>query len=357
MPRLALSFNAPLLVPLLALLSLLPAFPRATAAQVPPAHRLALGSCADQEKPQAVWRAIDATEPELVVLLGDNIYADTTDARVRAAAYAKLGDVADFAALRRRVPFFVTWDDHDYGANDGGAEFPDKERSKEQMLDFFGVPPNAEVRSRPGVYQSKILGPEGQRVQILLLDGRSFRSPLLRDPSPLRRYQPNFDPAATMLGEAQWAWLREQLKKPAEWRLIGSGVQVLGYAHGFESWKTMPLEQEHLFAAIRETAASGVVFLSGDAHYTQISRADGGVGYPLYELTSSGLTHGNRLGAARFSPLALHRPYGGINFATLDFTWGEQPSLMLRARDVDGEVVFEQRIDLAELQPSEETVN
>ena len=340
----------------LLLLGLLQAFPSAGDEPEPALERLALGSCADQERPQTVWKAFAATEPDLVLLLGDNIYADTEDPEVRAAAYAKLGAVPEFAELRRRVPFLFTWDDHDYGASDGGAEYPAKEKSKQQMLDFFEVPADHELRRRPGVYQAKIFGPEGRRVQVILLDGRSFRSPLLADPSPHRRYQPNLDPAATMLGEDQWAWLREQLKQPAEFRLIGSGVQVLSYAGGFEGWKTLPLEQERLFAAIRETRAAGVVFLSGDAHYTQLVRADGGVGYPLYELVSSGLTHGNPAGANRPSPLAVYRPYGGINFGTIDFTWGDRPSLTLRSHDVEGLVVFEHKIYLEDLQPPTESV-
>jgi alkaline phosphatase D len=318
--------------------------------------RMAVGSCADQERPQTVWKAFAATAPDLVVLLGDNIYADTEDPEARAAAYAKLGAVPEFAELRRRVPFLFTWDDHDYGANDAGADYSKKEESKLQMLDFFGVPEDHELRRRPGVYQAKVFGPEGRRVQVILLDGRSFRSPLLEDPSPWRRYRPNLDPAATMLGEQQWAWLREQLEQPAEIRLIGSGVQVLSYANGFEGWKTLPLEQERLFAAIRETRAAGVVFISGDAHYTQIVRADGGVGYPLYELVSSGLTHGNAPGANRPSPLALYRPYGGINFGTIDFAWEGRPSLTLRSHDVEGLVVFEHRIFLEDLQPPTEVV-
>jgi alkaline phosphatase D len=340
----------------LSILALAAALAAAAPAAAGELRRLAVGSCADQKRPQAVWKALAATRPELVVLLGDNIYADTEDPNMRAAAYAQLGAVPEFAELRAGVPFFVTWDDHDYGASDAGAEYPFKEDSKKQMLDFFGIAQDDPVRQRAGVYQAKIFGPEGRRVQIILLDGRSFRSPLLEDPTPYRRYQPNLDPAATMLGEEQWKWLREQHEQPAEFRLIGSGVQVLSYAGGFEGWKTLPLEQERLFAAIRETRAAGVVFISGDAHYTQLVRADGGVGYPLYELVSSGLTHGNALGANRPSPLATYRPYGGINFGTIDFAWGDRPSITLRSHDVEGLVVFEHRIYLEDLQPPTESV-
>ncbi len=318
--------------------------------------RLAIGSCVDQNRPQHIWPAIAAAEPQLFLLLGDNIYADTLDMAKMQADYETLAAVPEFAAFRQQVPILATWDDHDYGWNDAGVEYAQKEASKALMLDFFDVPAADELRRRPGVYQAKIFGPPGQRVQIILLDGRWFRSAPLKDPSPYRRYRPNLDATNTMLGETQWQWLRAQLEQPAELRLIASGVQVLGYAAGFEGWKNFPLEQERLFTVIREARAAGVVFLSGDAHFTQIKRGDGGVGYPLYEFTSSGLTHGNPVGAARPSPLALQRPYGGINFGVLNLRWQDDPSLTLQARDVDGNIVFEHTIRLADLQPPTEEI-
>lgn len=312
-------------------------------------ERIALGSCARQGLPQPVWRAIAAARPQVFLFLGDNVYADTVDMEKMRRDYETLGAIPEFAEFRSSVPILAMWDDHDYGANDAGAEYPMKEESKELMLDFFGEPADSPRRRRPGAYLSKTFGPPGRRVQIILLDGRSFRSPLDRDPSPLYRYRPSLDPERTMLGEAQWTWLAEQLREPAEFRLVASGVQVLGYAAGFETWKNLPLEQERLFRVIRESGASGVVLLSGDAHFAQLKRADGGVGYPLYELTSSGLTHGNPIGAARPAPLALYRPYGGRNFATIDIEWKDDPVLVLRARDEEGNPVFVHRIPRSEL--------
>jgi alkaline phosphatase D len=313
-------------------------------------ERIALGSCARQTLPQPIWTAIAATRPQLFLFLGDNVYADTVDMVEMRRDYEMLAAVPEFAAFRERVPILAMWDDHDYGANDAGAEYPKKVESKALLLDFFDEPAGSPRRRREGIYLAKVFGPAGRRVQIILLDGRTFRSPLERSPSPRYRYRPSTDPERTMLGEEQWTWLAEQLREPAEFRLVASGVQVLGYADGFESWKNLPLEQERLFRTIREAEASGVVFLSGDAHFTLLKRSDGGVGYPLYELTSSGLTHGNPLGAARPSPLAVHGPYGGRNFATIDFEWKDDPVLVLRARDEAGNPVFEHRIPRSELE-------
>jgi hypothetical protein len=65
----------------------------------------------------------------------------------------------------------ATWDNHDYGTHNGGAEFPVKEASKRIFLDFFVEPADSEHRKPPGIYDAKIFGPEGRRVQIILLSG------------------------------------------------------------------------------------------------------------------------------------------------------------------------------------------
>src|SRR5690606_1273195 len=115
--------------------------------------------------------------------------------------------------LRTICPVVGTWDDHDYGVNDGGAEYPKKRESQQVFLDFFEVPHDDVRRCREGVYFSRVWGPEGTRVQLILLDGRYFRSPLKTGFQPSEpgegfrgKYAPDHDPRATMLGEAQWTW-------------------------------------------------------------------------------------------------------------------------------------------------------
>jgi alkaline phosphatase D len=106
-------------------------------------------------------------------------------------------------------------------------------------------------------------------VQVILLDTRFFRSPLKptdqRNAPGRERYLPDEDPTKTMLGEAQWAWLADRLREPAEVRLIVSSVQVLAEGHGWERWGNFPRERQRLYDLIRDTGARGVVYLSGDA--------------------------------------------------------------------------------------------
>ena len=127
----------------------LPAF----AEDVPPLTRIAFGSCAHQDKPQPIWDAVLAYRPELFVFAGDNVYGDVSSAATSelAAAYAKAAAIPGYAALRRAVWSLATWDDHDYGRNDGGADFPYKAETKARFLDFWQIPKDDPRRGRDGV--------------------------------------------------------------------------------------------------------------------------------------------------------------------------------------------------------------
>ena len=127
--------------------------PASKTAEAPPAlplRRIAFGSCATQEHPQPIWDAVVATRPQLVLLLADNIYADTLDMNVMRAKYAKLGAMPGFQLLRKTCPILATWDDHDLGANDAGGDYPKKDESQKCFLDFFGDPADSPRRHRPG---------------------------------------------------------------------------------------------------------------------------------------------------------------------------------------------------------------
>src|SRR5262249_27249356 len=147
-----------------------------------------------------------------------------------------------YQQLKKICPILATWDDHDFGVNDGGTEYPKKQESQQLFLDVFDEPQDSPRRKREGVYDAKIFGPAGQRVQIILLDTRYFPSPLRKltkeeqthEPGEGYRgpYGPDNNPAATILGERQWTWLTQQLKTPAEVRIIASSIQVIAAEHG-----------------------------------------------------------------------------------------------------------------------------
>jgi alkaline phosphatase D len=339
-------------------------------ADEPTVSRIAFGSCANQDKPQPIWDAIVEAKPERFIFLGDNIYADTVDMNVMRAKYALLDKQAGFQKLKQTCPILATWDDHDYGANDAGADYPKKKESQQLFLDFFGVPKNDPRRRQEGVYNAHVFGPEGKRVQVILLDGRYFRSALklgfkLGEPGEGRRgyYAPNTNPAATMLGEVQWRWLEQQLKVPAEVRLIGSGIQVLADEHGSETWGNFPLERRRLLRLIRDTKANGVVVLSGDRHLAEISRLPAdhvdGVGYPLFDVTSSSLnvpsgnfTKSKVRFANEVNSYRVGLTYFDVNFGTVLIDWSAtDPVIRLQVREEKGEVVLQQRMNLSALRP------
>ena len=103
----------------------------------PEISRIAFGSCAHQDKSQPIWEPIVATEPDLFVFTGDNIYGDTEDMEVMRAKYQKLGAKPGFLKLRASCPILAVWDDHDYGLNDAGKEYSKKVESGGRVSRIF----------------------------------------------------------------------------------------------------------------------------------------------------------------------------------------------------------------------------
>lgn len=314
---------------------------------------IAFGSCLNQAHPHPILRAIEAADPDLFVWMGDNVYADGETVQGLHEAYDALGQSELFTRFVANVPQLAIWDDHDYGINDAGREYPLKAESKTIMLDFFGEPKDSPRRKREGNYDAVVLGPPGQRVQIILLDTRWFRDALVDDPSPGRRYQPTRDPASTMLGAAQWTWLEQQLREPAEIRIIVSSIQLIVGDHGYESWGLFPVERDKMFSVLAETDAAGVVVLSGDRHRGELSCAQvPELAYPLIELTTSSLNKpalGDEPNRYRVAGTDL---FAVPNFGTATMTWGETPRIELALRGEQGQVLMSKAVPLAALQPN-----
>jgi alkaline phosphatase D len=162
-------------------------------------------------------------------------------------------------------------------------------------------------------------------------------------------YLPDANPAKTMLGAAQWAWLADQLRQPAELRLLVSSVQIVAVQHGFERWGNLPRERQRLLDLIAKTGARGVVIISGDRHIGALYRLREGVPYDLYEITASGFNmahaHNRDMG-----PLRLGEAYGADNFGTIDIDW-QAGEVTLAVRDMAGEAVRSATVAIAALAP------
>jgi alkaline phosphatase D len=322
-----------------------------------PIRDIAFGSCIKNLEHPMLDRAL--TLPmELFLFLGDNIYADTEDMAVMRAKYDALKASRFFRELRRRVPILATWDDHDMGANDAGAEYPKRREAQEEFLRWLDEPADSPRRHREGVYDARVFGPPGRRLQVILLDTRYFRGPLKRVPREEQKlvggpYVPNPDTSSTMLGEAQWRWLREQLSGPAELRLIVSSIQFVSEFSGAEAWANLPHEKQRMLELLRETRAEGVLFLSGDRHWCELSRMEGPLGYPLYDLTASSLTERHPRGTPSDNRYRVGTTtYHEVNVGHLSIDWtAADPVLRLRIVDIAGEARLEHTLRLSELQP------
>ena len=137
--------------------------------------KIAFGSCSNQNNPLLIFDVVVKHQPDLFVFLGDNIYGDTDNMKTLQAKYDRLAAKATFQNLKKNVPIIATWDDHDYGQNDSGRHYPKKEESKELFLKFFDEPADSERRKHEGIYTSNMYENKGKKVQIILLDNRTFR--------------------------------------------------------------------------------------------------------------------------------------------------------------------------------------
>jgi alkaline phosphatase D len=328
---------------------------------------IAFGSCLQQWQPQPVWQSVIALKPQAFVFLGDNVYSDVgpylngpLPDRIN-QAYKDLAKVEELRrfGIEKNIDVFATWDDHDYGLNDGGAEFTYQTESRAYFADFFGMELDGigDLDQR-GVYHSRYRDIGGLSVQFLMLDTRSYRSPLKKGDlesacSPTGIIS-NTDDGSTILGDEQWRWLAGQFKKPADLRIIASSIQVLPTEHCFEKWANFPNERQRLFDLIKSSAVSGVVIISGDRHLAEISKLEGALGYPLYEITASGLN--SALGAnspAAKEPNALRTSAKNVlsdNFGSIQIERdGDDAVLQFQIHNVQGEVVEEVELLLSAL--------
>ena len=315
--------------------------------------RIGVGSCLGQNQPQPVWDSILRLEPrpQLFMMMGDGVYGDikSADAKELIQAYRDQSVRPELARARQEMPFLATWDDHDYGGNDKGADFEHKETAAKLFHDFWQMKP--ERPQDQGIYYARTYGVEGKRVQIIMLDTRSFRSDLRKKTNSFKywgRYEPIGDPDRTMLGKGQWAWLEEQLQEAADVRLIVTSVQLLAAGHGFERWGNLPLERERFFQLIDDTGARGVILLSGDRHNGALYQIELKNGQRLPEMTSSSLNRSYGPSKDAPTPERLSRMYNQENFGILDIDWRLR-RISLSLKDIGGEMLDSLTVKFSDL--------
>ena len=320
-------------------------FRKPTRSENNPLRRIMFGSCIKQMHPAPILGTIAKQHPDLFIFLGDNIYGDTDDMAVMRAKYKRLGELPGFKALRDSTPILATWDDHDYGRNDAGADYPHRGASQREFLKFWNEPKDSPLWKRPGIYTSRMFGPAGKRTQIILLDTRYFRSPLKKRDQ--RRvggvWEPDSDPNKTMLGETQWKWLEGELRKPAEVRVVASSIQFVAEDAGQETWSNLPAERQKMIDLLRKTKANGVMFISGDRHWSELSTISPDGMEPVFDLTSSSLNQIHARGTPTKNKFrSIQATYHKPNFGVIEIDWrSPTPKVRLQIRDESNEVQIE----------------
>lgn len=309
-----------------------------------PINKLAFGSCANQDQPQPLWKTIESVNPDLFLFMGDNIYATSPFQQPMAEQYRKLDLIPEYRALREKVPFMATWDDHDYGLRDGGAEWAGKEDARRDFTNYWSYIKNSIPFEQGGIYHSKMIGPKKKVVQVIVLDTRYYRSPLKeRAGNEGKAYDYEPQDEGTLLGKNQWEWLEAQLKQPAQIRFIVSSIQLIANDPKFEKWGNFPKERQRFFDLVKKTRAKNVILLSGDRHLAAIAKMDlPGYG-TLHEITSSSINRANNYDDSDshyVGPI-----YNKENFGLAHIDWA-QKNVNIEIRGLSNEVVNSIKIKL-----------
>ena len=248
-----------------------------------PVSKIAFGSCNKPKRNQDFWDVIRSKAPDLMLLLGDNHYANSSNPKRVKKAFEKLAAIPQYAALRDTIPVFPTWDNHDYAAGYPGRLHPHIEEAEQLFLDHFAVKKEDARRARNGIYGAWQFGDKDHRVQVIMLDLERFRDPFQAG-TGTELFVPQ--PGKTLMGAEQWRWFEQQLKQEAKVRIIGSGIQVLANDHPWRRWGMFPDERKRLLREISETTGT-TVLLSGDRHRGEFSVMSLPDERQLFDLTAS----------------------------------------------------------------------
>ena len=254
----------------------------------PEAFRVAVGSCNYVVDPDVdasdksyggyqIFGHIFDLRPELMIWLGDNVYLRRGEWNSREGILRRHGHtraLPELQPLLATTHHYAIWDDHDFGPGDSDGSWRNKDLSLEAFQLFWGNPCTDET-GQPGIACTFTWAD----VAFFLLDNRYYRTPA--------------DSAkdASILGAQQLSWLLDTLERSnATFKVVVSGGQVLNPYAAPENYSNYPEERAALLDAISARGISGVLFLSGDRHRSELSRLDRERDYPLYDATISPLT-------------------------------------------------------------------
>jgi alkaline phosphatase D len=256
------------------------------------------GSCAYVNEPvfdrpgkpyggdSSIFETMAKTAADFHIWMGDNWYTREVDfgsewgLNYRASRDRALPVYQKFLAS---MPQYFTWDDHDFGPNDAGAAYILKNESRNIFKNYTLNPTYGE--DGKGVY-TKISFSD---IDIFLTDDRFFRSEIEMHDSI--NGKPNSE--KHFFGNEQLTWLQNALLfSKASFKIVVVGNQVLNPLNKLESLKSFSSDYQKLVGFISEYKIPGIVFFSGDRHYSEVIEIKQENMYPLFDVTISPYTSG-----------------------------------------------------------------
>ncbi|MDX2047817.1 MAG: alkaline phosphatase D family protein [Chitinophagaceae bacterium] len=241
----------------------------------------------------SIFETMAREKAAFMLWLGDNWYTRDVDYLSAWGLWYRASRDRSFGVLQnflKSMSHYAIWDDHDFGPNDMGKEYVLKEESRKVFMNYWANPSYGEYGK--GVYSKISYGD----VDLFLLDDRTFRSnDNLQD-----SIDGNPNPIKKMFGSQQMEWLKNALSGSfATFKIIATGSQVLNPVSPFDCFRKFPVEYNELMGFLEAEKISGVLFLTGDRHHSEIIKTESHLSYPLYDITSSPLTSGtHKFGAA-----------------------------------------------------------
>jgi len=313
----------------------------------PPEFTFALGSCAYVNETRYdrpgdpyggeydIFRAIKDKNPDMMLWLGDNVYLREADWFSRTGIlkrYTHTRSLPEMQPLLASTHNYAIWDDHDFGPNNSDRSFFHKDKTLQAFKLFW---------ANPGYGLPGSEGTTGQfqwaDMEFFLLDDRYHRSPDNRKTGD-----------RTMFGEAQMEWLIDALaSSQASFKFVVSGGMVLSSGKSDENYvNVFPEERTLLLKEIEAEGIKNVIFLTGDVHYTELSKLVLNNGNAVYDLTVSPLTSGVNTRETKNIFMVPGTNVRVRNFATIQATGPRnQRTLTLRVFDSAGKELWVQTIE------------
>ncbi|MCX7606895.1 MAG: alkaline phosphatase family protein, partial [Bacteroidia bacterium] len=291
-----------------------------------------------------IFASIVTQKPDFMLWLGDNVYLREADWNSRSGILYRYSHTKSLPALQplwAACPHYAIWDDHDFGPNDADRGFWGRHLTREAFTLFWANPSYGVPTAPEGITTFF----EWSDADFFLLDNRTYRAPNKRNTGE-----------RTMLGPQQLEWLIDALKSSkATFKFVACGSQILNPSPGYENFINYEEERKTLLRRIEEENIHGVIFLTGDRHFSEISHISLGNGQKIYDITSSPLT----AGPFKAAPEREKNPFrmeGTLtaqrNFLLLSVKGPEKERILLvSAYDSQGSKLWEKTIEARELRP------